>query len=172
MATPFRELAIEVKGFRPARQEVSPEGIIASHTGKKMCCARRDGPAAKEDVMATDVDELTPAMRDAYTLLRSKMLNCLDTLDEVLVPANFYDEKVVLALAYNEVPRLVVALRGVLKDHKTDDDGHCGSCGHRKVGERFEPTPWPCAVVNSVYRYVQDPNRFFQYCPDRDGFYA
>ena len=116
--------------------------------------------------------ELNPAQIDANNLLREKILECLESVDEPLLPGNDYDPDVVLEVAYNEMPRLTTALRGVLKDHESDRDGHCQACGYRKIGDRFEPTPWPCPVVNSVHAYIQDPGRFYQYCPHRDGFYG
>lgn len=122
--------------------------------------------------MVTGLEELNPAQSDAYNLLRQKMLTCLECVDDAVTPENHYDNEVVLAVAHNEIPRLIIALRGVVKDHKADANGRCQSCGYRKIGDSFEPTLWPCPVVNSVHAYVREPERFYQYCPDRDGFYA
>jgi hypothetical protein len=121
----------------------------------------------------TDVDEyvreLNPAQAAAYWYLRDRIVRCIDNAECILDNSS---DPVVLALAHNEMPRLIAAVRGVMKDHRTDKSGNCTACGYRPNGDTFEPRPWPCPVVNSVHEYLNDPDRVFTGSGAVDSLYA
>lgn len=115
------------------------------------------------------IRELSPAHTAAYWYLRDRIVTCIDNAECILDDSS---DEVVLALAHNEMPRLIAAIRGVVKDHRTDKFGHCIACGYSRIGESYEPRTWPCPVINSVHEYLNDPDRVFTQVGKRDPLYG
>lgn len=96
------------------------------------------------------MDAMTPALADAFRLLRQDIYGYLDE-------AEFLSTKLVewtaedVRSARRLVPDLVTIVRGILLDHKETAVATCGACNTR----------WPCSTVNTIHGLVKNPDHEF-----------
>ncbi|MGH3693936.1 MAG: hypothetical protein ACRDRX_08120 [Pseudonocardiaceae bacterium] len=94
------------------------------------------------------MDTISPAVADAYALLRSDLYGHLDQADELADKLTEWHRDDVDA-ARKLIPDLVMVIRGLLLEHQPQPSGTCQICG----------SPWPCPVVTTIHALVKDPER-------------
>jgi hypothetical protein len=96
------------------------------------------------------VDTLSPALADAYQLLRQDIYGYLDEADELSLRDRQWgaeEEK----SARDLISNLTLLVRAVLADHRESTVGVCRNCNSR----------WPCLTVRSIHGLVKDPEGEF-----------
>ncbi len=96
------------------------------------------------------MDMISPAVADAFTLLRADLYDHLDKADELACKTEKWSQDDVDA-ARKLIPDLVTVIRGLLVEHRPQPSGTCQICG----------STWPCPVVTTVHALVKDPDREF-----------
>jgi hypothetical protein len=99
------------------------------------------------------MQDLPPAVRDAYGLLRRDLLGYLDDAENLALKLGSWSEaekKSVRKL----IPDLTTVIRGMLAVHQAASNGDCTGCLGR-------PTPWPCDNVQTIHALLKDPDREF-----------
>lgn len=96
------------------------------------------------------MDTLTPAVTDAFELLRQDLFR---RLDEAETPAlSYWDwDQDAIDAAREVIPHLVLVLRGLLLDHQVRPGGECRTCS----------SAWPCPVVALMHGLLKDPEDQF-----------
>ncbi|GGP48869.1 hypothetical protein [Saccharothrix coeruleofusca] len=102
-----------------------------------------------------------PALSRAHELLHQEMLGYLDEVELLTSEADTEDETI-LDVARTEVPRLVAAVRGMLRDHRADVFGLCLGCAPTWVDGHFAREPWPCPVVGGAHEYLRRPEKLYE----------
>jgi hypothetical protein len=98
--------------------------------------------------MSTVSQTVSPAMSEAYRLLRAELYAHLDDAEFHATKVEPWQESDV-ELARALIPDLVVVIRSVLTQHQ---ESHVGRC-------RFCFRHWPCASVRAVHHHLTDPDR-------------
>jgi hypothetical protein len=94
--------------------------------------------------------DVTPALADAYDLLRQDLYGYLDEAE--LLATKLGAWTVADAETARElVPDLITIVRALLVDHKETAAGTCPVCNSR----------WPCTTVCTIHRLVKDPDGEF-----------
>lgn len=96
------------------------------------------------------MDTISPAVADAFALLRNDLYAHLDEADELAERITEWCRDDVDA-ARKLIPDLVTVIRGLLLEHRPQPSGTCQICG----------STWPCPVVTTVHALVKDPDREF-----------
>lgn len=96
------------------------------------------------------MDTVSPALADAFGLLRTDLIAHLDTAEFLATKTeDWIDRDVDAARAL--IPDLVLVIRGLLREHGARADGECRLCG----------SAWPCPVVTTIHALVKDPANQF-----------
>ena len=95
------------------------------------------------------MDTISPALADAFSLLRDDLYRHLDEA-ECLGQCSSCSEADEDA-AHKLIGDLVVVIRGLLVEHQEQAGGRCRVC----------PSTWPCPVVRTIHGLVKDPRRQF-----------
>lgn len=96
------------------------------------------------------MDVLSPALSDAFRLLRQDIAGYLDEAEFLATKLDAWtiEDTVV---ARNLVPDLTTIVRGILLDHRETVVGRCHACN----------SAWPCSTVRTIHGLVTDPNHEF-----------
>ncbi|MGH3831212.1 MAG: hypothetical protein ACRDRS_12325 [Pseudonocardiaceae bacterium] len=92
----------------------------------------------------------TPLLADALGLLRNDLCVHLDEAEYLADEDREWSEED-MDQARRLIRDLVLALRGLLIEHRRQPRGECKVCS----------VAWPCPVVTSVHDVVKDPEREF-----------
>lgn len=96
------------------------------------------------------MDAITPALADAFRLLRQDIYGYLDEAEFLATKLTEWTPDDARS-ARRLVPDLVTIVRGILLDHKETAAGTCATC----------ETGWPCSTVNTIHGLVTNPDREF-----------
>ncbi len=96
------------------------------------------------------METISPAVADAFHLLRNDLYEHLDRADELATQCGEWSEEDV-ETARKLIPDLLVVIRGLLLEHQEQADGTCRTC----------TLVWPCPVVTTIHALVKDPERQF-----------
>jgi hypothetical protein len=96
------------------------------------------------------MDTLTPAVADAFALLRQDLCRRLDEAESSSLSFWDWDQEEIDA-AREVIPHLVMVLRGLLLDHRMRPGGECRTCS----------SAWPCPVVAVMHSLLKDPEGQF-----------
>jgi hypothetical protein len=96
------------------------------------------------------MDAMTPALADAFRLLRQDIYGYLDEAEFLSTKLTEWTPEDART-ARRLVPDLVTIVRGILLDHKETAVGTCVTCN----------TCWPCSAVNTIHGLVKDPDHEF-----------
>jgi hypothetical protein len=96
------------------------------------------------------MDQLPPAVADAFRLLRQDLYGYLDEAEFLATKVGEWSGDDIRS-ARGLVPDLTTIVRGILLDHKETAVGTCPTCNAR----------WPCSAVRTIHRLVKDPDREF-----------
>ena len=96
------------------------------------------------------MDPLTPAVADAFELLREHLYQRLDDAESSSVSYEDWDQEDIDA-ARELIQNLVLVLRGLLLDHQMRPGGECRPCS----------AAWPCPVVALMHDLLKDPEDQF-----------
>ncbi len=96
------------------------------------------------------MDTVTPALADAFRLLRRDICGYLDEAEFLSTKLDRWTPEDALS-ARRLVPDLVAIVRGILLDHKETATGTCGRC----------TLPWPCSTVSTIHGLVKNPDHEF-----------
>lgn len=96
------------------------------------------------------MDILTPAIADAFELLRQDLCRRLDEAESSSLSYWDWDDDEIDA-AREVIPHLVLVLRGLLLDHRMRPGGECWTCS----------SAWPCPVVAVMHGLLKDPEHQF-----------
>lgn len=80
----------------------------------------------------------------AFSQLESSLAGYLA---DVTRRAHSYDDRTAAAVARNELPRIVEALKAVLDEHEPDEHGRCPTCRTKRFGR----TPAPCRAYLTAH---------------------
>jgi hypothetical protein len=96
------------------------------------------------------MDAITPALADAFRLLRQDIYGYLDEAEFLSTkPTDWTDEDA--ESARRLVPDLVTIVRGILVDHRETTAATCDRCNTR----------WPCSTVHTIHGLVKNPDHEF-----------
>ncbi|GDY32203.1 hypothetical protein [Gandjariella thermophila] len=101
------------------------------------------------------MEALSPALVGVFSRLRNDLYRYLDGVEELARDGE--DDEFLNARA--DVETLVGCVRTLLAEHRPDADGCCAVCPPGGIGWRYGRSPWPCPVVNTVYRFLEAPHR-------------
>lgn len=96
------------------------------------------------------MDQITPALADAYQLLRQDLYGYLDEAEFLSTKLGDWTEEDARS-ARDLLPDLTGIIRAVLLDHKETATGICPTCNSR----------WPCVTVCTLHRLIKDPDAEF-----------
>jgi hypothetical protein len=96
------------------------------------------------------MDEMTPALAEAFRLLRQDIYGYLDEAEFLSTKLTEWTEEDAES-ARRLVPDLVTIVRGILADHKETAAATCPRCNTR----------WPCSTVNTIHALVKNPDHEF-----------
>jgi hypothetical protein len=96
------------------------------------------------------MDQITPALADAFRLLRQDICGYLDEAEFLSTKLTEWTNEDA-ATARRLVPDLVTIVRGILLDHKETVVGTCGRCNTR----------WPCSTVHTIHGLIKNPDHEF-----------
>jgi hypothetical protein len=96
------------------------------------------------------MEPITPALADAFRLLRQDIYGYLDEAEFLATKLDDWTEEDADS-ARKLVPDLVTIVRGIVLVHKETAVGTCGACNTR----------WPCPTVTTIHGLVKDPEREF-----------
>lgn len=96
------------------------------------------------------MDELQPAVADAFRLLRQNITGYLDEAEYLATRLGEWTPKDVL-IARRLVPDLTTIVRGIVLDHRETAVGTCPTCNTR----------WPCSAIRTIHGLVTDPTHEF-----------
>jgi hypothetical protein len=95
------------------------------------------------------MDTISPALADAYALLRQDLYEHLDEAECLGLTDDWTAAE--QDSAHRLIADLVVVIRGMLAGHTENTRGTCTKCS----------TGWPCDVVSTIHRLVKDPDNEF-----------
>ncbi|HWC83046.1 MAG TPA: hypothetical protein VG756_24085 [Pseudonocardiaceae bacterium] len=95
------------------------------------------------------MESVSPALTDAFRLLRTDLLGLLDAA-EFFGRMDEWDEPET-DLAHRIIDDLVTVIRGMLVGHAATDTGVCRKCGES----------YPCDLVRTLHALIKDPDREF-----------
>ena len=93
---------------------------------------------------------LSPACADAFGLLREDLYIHLEEADCLATQDGEWSGDDIQT-ARGLISDLVLALRGLLAEHRLQPSGDCQIC----------TSGWPCPVVTTIHAIVKDPERQF-----------
>jgi hypothetical protein len=96
------------------------------------------------------MDAITPALADAFRLLRQDIYGYLDEAEFLSTKLAEWTPEDARS-ARRLVPDLVTIVRGILLDHKETAVGTCATCATR----------WPCSTVHTIHGLVTNPDHEF-----------
>jgi hypothetical protein len=96
------------------------------------------------------MNTISPAVADAFQLLRNDLYEHLDHADELATNCDEWSDEDV-ETARKLIPDLLLVIRGLLLEHQEQGDGACRTC----------TLVWPCPVVTTIHALVKDPERQF-----------
>ncbi|HWE91053.1 MAG TPA: hypothetical protein VG317_16460 [Pseudonocardiaceae bacterium] len=102
------------------------------------------------------MDIMTPALADAFLLLRQDLYGYLDE-SEYLVDGLERRNAESIESACRLIPELTTVIRGVIAEHEQDDSARCAICSHA----------WPCPTVRTVHALVKAPESEFRNIVER-----
>lgn len=95
------------------------------------------------------MDKISPALSDAFRLLRNELYGHLDEAELLADGCRWSEEDT--QTARKLIPDLVTVIRGMLVCHENVASGQCRACG----------SAWPCPLVTTIHGLVKDPDRQF-----------
>ncbi len=96
------------------------------------------------------MNTISPALTDAFRLLRSDLYTHLDEAEFLATKYDDWSEQDT-DTARALIPDLVLVIRGLLREQGARADGGCRICA----------SSWPCPVVTSIHALVKDPEGQF-----------
>jgi hypothetical protein len=96
------------------------------------------------------MDTISPAMAEAYRLLRTELYSQLDEAESLATQYDEWSDQDV-DTAREMIPDLVLVIRGLLVEHGTLASGDCRMC----------TSAWPCQVVETIHALLNDPQHQF-----------
>lgn len=96
------------------------------------------------------MDTISPAMADAFCLLRTELYSQLDEAESLATQYGEWSDQDV-DTAREVIPDLVLVIRGLLVEHGTHASGDCRIC----------TSAWPCPVVATIHALLKDPQHQF-----------
>lgn len=96
------------------------------------------------------MDQIQPAMLDAFRLLRQDITGYLDEAEFLATKLESWSPEDQLTVR-NLVPDLTTIVRGIILDHKETLSGACQGCNN----------PWPCSTVRTIHGLVKSPEHEF-----------
>lgn len=96
------------------------------------------------------MDTISPVHADAFRLLLTSLQEHLCEAENLASKIDEWSDEEADSVR-RLIPDLLVALRGLLIEHKVTPTGDCRTC----------PSPWPCPVVITIHALVKDPDREF-----------
>ncbi len=96
------------------------------------------------------MDTISPVHADAFRLLLTDLHEHLCEAEDLASMVEEWSDEDMDSIR-RLIPDLVVAIRGLLIEHKVTPHGNCRTC----------PSAWPCPVVTTLHAMVKDPDREF-----------
>lgn len=96
------------------------------------------------------MDTISPAMSDAFRLLRTDLYEHLDEAEFLASKFDDWSERDT-DTARELIPDLVLVIRGLIGEHEAQASGECRIC----------KSAWPCPVVTTIHARVKDPQHQF-----------
>lgn len=96
------------------------------------------------------MDTISPVHADAFRLLLTDLQEHLCEAEDLANKIDEWSDEEMDSLR-RLIPDLLVAIRGLLIEHKVTPSGTCRTCLSR----------WPCSVVTTLHALVKDPEREF-----------
>jgi hypothetical protein len=96
------------------------------------------------------MDNIQPAVADAFRLLRQDIYGYLDEAEFLATKLGEWSGEDARS-ARRLVPDLTTIVRGILLDHKETANGRCPTC----------TTAWPCSAVRTIHGLVTDLDHEF-----------
>ncbi len=96
------------------------------------------------------MDTISPVHAEAFRLLHTDLQEHLCEAEDLAGKIDEWSDEEMDSLR-RLIPDLLVAIRGLLIEHKVTASGTCQTC----------PSPWPCPVVATLHALVKDPDREF-----------
>ncbi len=96
------------------------------------------------------MDTISPVHADAFRLLLTNLHEHLCEAEDLASKPDEWSGEDVDSVR-RLIPDLLLAIRGLLIEHKATPLGNCRTC----------PSAWPCPVVTTIHALVKDPDREF-----------
>ncbi len=96
------------------------------------------------------MDRTSPALADAYQLLRQDLYGYLDEAEFLATKLGDWSQEDTRS-GRELVSDLTGIVRAILLDHKETATGVCPTCNSR----------WPCVTVSTIHRLIKDPTNEF-----------
>ena len=94
------------------------------------------------------MDTISPAVANAFHLLRTDLFDHLDSADELATKREEWSDEDV-DTARKLILNLLLVIRGLLLEHQVQACGNCRTC----------TSAWPCPVVTTIHGLMKDPER-------------